>query len=66
MRDPELAPALTNTPAAICHAFLHMHCTRLVGRDRAEERKVLASWSASARRAGRAARRLRQVGSTQR
>jgi thiopeptide-type bacteriocin biosynthesis protein len=32
---------LTAPPVEICHSFLHMHCNRLLGRDRAEERKVL-------------------------
>jgi thiopeptide-type bacteriocin biosynthesis protein len=32
---------LTCSLGEICHSFLHMHCNRLLGRDRAQERKVL-------------------------
>jgi thiopeptide-type bacteriocin biosynthesis protein len=37
----DAAGQLTSPLVEICHSFLHMHCNRLLGRDRAEERKVL-------------------------
>jgi len=41
LRQLDAEGRLTSPFVEICHSFLHMHCNRLLGPERAQERKVL-------------------------